>query len=273
MIFRIQRWYLSVVQLSQRPVCFISLGIAGILLFLTLPNGRLHSHSVPTAHVAIYNGTAESFGVIAKVIVPDLPEKKELPAESVTLNRAKPSTSLPEWQRPLPEEPSAPLLNVRRLPLPEVTSGTLIVPALSLEEPITRVLVRNGRWDISDLNTQVGHLQTTGERPGEGLAMTFVGHTTWPGDGPFAHLNQLQHGQQIIYRWNGYDYIYEIDQMLHVLPTQVGTLYEENGDAIVLATCSGWNSEVSQYDTRLVTRAVLIEKRPAPSPARLAIIS
>ena len=262
MIIGIQKWYLRVFQRLQKPACFLLLNICFLFLFMMLPNKIVYSQ---TADRPIVQDSEESPSI--------QPQTKGKPAYLSALNRAKPATTMPIWQRPLPEEPTAPLPNERRLPLPEVTSGTLIVPALNLEEPIIRVLVVDGRWDVSQLNTQVGHLQTTGERPGEGLAMTFVGHTSWPGNGPFAHLNQLQHGEQIIYRWNGYDYVYQIDQMMHVQPTQVSTLYEENGDAIVLATCSGWNASSSQYDTRLVTRAILIEKRPAPPPVRLAIIS
>lgn len=194
----------------------------------------------------------------------------------VLLTRSEPLTPLllPEWKRPLPAEPSIPLLNVLSTPLPEVTSGILIVPALGLEEPITRVFVRDGQWDVSELDAQIGHLQTTGERPGEGLAMTFVGHTTipWPGEGPFAHLNQLAHGEQIIYRWNGIDYVYQIDRMVHVVPSQVQTLYEENGNAIVLATCSGWNPATHEYDTRLVTRAILVDQLAAPPNPRLQLL-
>lgn len=161
-------------------------------------------------------------------------------------------------------KPGMPLqFEVETAALPPVDSGVLIVPSLGLEEPIMRILVRDGSWDISKLNASVGHLQTTGEHPGDDLAMTFVGHTTIPPrTGPFAYLYQLSHGDRIIYRWNGMDYIYEVNQIMEVVPTQVGTLYENNGEMMMLVTCAGWNGETGTYDTRLVTRAILVDKQP-----------
>ncbi len=252
----------------------ISFILIGVVLFLVMPTGRAHAyeHASPRFEFQKANYLPGD-GSEAELSENALLISKAKEILSIQLNAAKPLSVAPAWQRPLPSEPLILPLNIRDLPLPEVTSGTLIIPALDLEEPITRVLVKNGFWDVSNLNAQVGHLQTTGERPGEGLAMTFVGHTTWPAAGPFAYLYSLQHGEEIIYRWNGYDYVYQIDRMVHVLPTQVGTLYEENGDAIMLATCSGWNPESGQYDTRLVTRAVLVEKRLAPPPTRMSLIS
>ena len=272
MVICILKWYLRVVRLLKQPVYFPVLVGFVMLSLLAMPNGRIHGDSLDSSTPLIHDEIDHSFYISEKPNLHIKSQKKEKPVYFTMLNQAKLSTRGPAWQRPLPVELSAPLLNERILPLPEVTSGTLIIPALNLEEPIIRVLVVNGYWDVSGLNTQVGHLQTTGERPGDGLAMTFVGHTSWPGSGPFADLIQLRHGEQIIYRWNGYDYIYQIDRMMHVLPTQVGTLYEENGEAIVLATCSGWNPDTSQYDTRLITRATLIEKRLAPPPVRTSLI-
>lgn len=147
---------------------------------------------------------------------------------------------------------------------PAVDTGLLIIPSLNIQEPIMRIFVRNGEWDISELDASVGHLQTTGEYPGDNFAMTFVGHTTIPPrTGPFAYLYQLGHGEQIIYRWNGIDYVYEVSQILEVFPHEVGTLYEENGDMLMLATCSGWNGSTGIYETRLVTRAELVSQQPA----------
>lgn len=174
-------------------------------------------------------------------------------------------------KRPLPYEPVIPSLNIVQIQPPDITDGVLMVPAINLEEPIMRVLVRNGEWDISQLGAQVGHLQTTGEHPGDGLAMTFVGHN-WTTSGPFNRLVELSPGSEIIYRWQGVDFVYTVDLMQHVSPYEVGTLYEENGEAIVLATCSGLNVSSGIYETRLVMRAVLVEQRPSPPTLRTRLI-
>lgn len=142
--------------------------------------------------------------------------------------------------------------------------GQLIIPSIGVNHIITNVPVVNGNWDISQLETQVGHLQTTGEHPGDNVAMTFIGHVTvpWPGTGPFADLILLEHGEEIIYRWNGFDYVYEVSRILRVRPEDVHVLYHDDPNSIQLATCSGWNLLNREYGERLVTRATLVRVEP-----------
>lgn len=143
--------------------------------------------------------------------------------------------------------------------------GQLIIPSIGVMHQVTAVPVVNGSWDISQLDAQVGHLQTTGEQPGDNIAMTFIGHVTvpWPGTGPFADLILLKHGEEIIYRWNGYDYIYEVSRIFRVEPNAVEMLYHDDPNAIQIATCSGWNLLSREYGERLITRATLVRVVPA----------
>ncbi len=147
-----------------------------------------------------------------------------------------------------------------------LANAQLIIPSINVAQTIMNIPIRNGEWDISELDAGIGHLTTTGTTPGDDLAMTFVGHATVPGagDGAFANLPHLTHGEQLIYRWNGFDYTYEVTRILLVTPDQVGTLYEENGNMIMMATCSGWNSEAGAYLQRMVTRAELVSITPSP---------
>ena len=175
--------------------------------------------------------------------------KRPLPAEQfnqhlITPNQLTPSAS---YSQPL-------------------TNAQLIIPSINVIQTIMNIPIRNGEWDISELDAGIGHLTTTGMAPGGDLAMTFVGHATVPGagEGAFANLPQLTHGEQLIYRWNGLDYTYEVTRILLVAPDQVGTLYEENGNMIMMATCSGWNSEAGAYLQRMVTRAELVGIAPSP---------
>jgi LPXTG-site transpeptidase (sortase) family protein len=132
--------------------------------------------------------------------------------------------------------------------------------------------VIDGQWDISELGTAVGLLQTTGSRPGDNWGMAFIGHVTvpWPDTGPFADLILLEHGEEVIYRWNGTDYVYEVERVFLVSPQSVETLYQPHGDTIVLATCSSWDYLKRDYVQRLVTRARLVrqEKTATVSLAR-----
>lgn len=143
----------------------------------------------------------------------------------------------------------------------------LIIPSLGVVEEIETVPVRDGQWDVSELGTSVGLLQTTGDKPGDDFAMTFVGHVTlpWPRIGPFANLIRLEHGQKVIYRWDGIDYIYRVESFMRVPPQRVDTLYEPDGDKILLVTCSRWDYLGREYAKRLITRAVLDRTEPTPS--------
>lgn len=99
--------------------------------------------------------------------------------------------------------------------------------------------------------------------------MTFTGHVTrpWPEiAGPFADLVFLKHGEEVIYRWQGVDYVYEVERIFRVDPRAVDLLYVPDGDKIVLVTCSGWDFVGREYAERLVTRATLVRTEPAPVP-------
>lgn len=166
-----------------------------------------------------------------------------------------------------PEVNSEPTNAVVELSTPVPTTPYLIIPSLGVTQTITSVPIHEGQWDISGLSTQVGHLATTGSQPGEEYAMTFIGHVTvpWPDTGPFADLILLEHGEEVIYRWNGLDYIYQVERIFRADPRAVDLLYVPDGEKIVLVTCSGWDFVDREYDERLVTRAVLVRTEPSPT--------
>lgn len=144
----------------------------------------------------------------------------------------------------------------------------LIIPSLGVSERVVEVPVRQGQWDVSELGTRVGRLETTGEEPGDDYAMSFVGHVTvpWPRVGPFADLILLERGEEVIYRHGDVDYVYRVERILRVHPDYVQALYETDGNKILLATCSGWDFLGSGgYRQRLVTQAVLVRTEAAVS--------
>lgn len=146
--------------------------------------------------------------------------------------------------------------------------GSLIIPKLGVSQPVIPIFVRNGQWDISEIGSDIGHLETTGRYPYDSLAMTFTGHVTlpWPDiAGPFADLVFLEHNEEIIYRWDGTDYVYAVERIFRVAPSAVDFLYEQDGEMLILVTCSGWNFVDRAYDERLVTRAVLVREETSPA--------
>lgn len=166
---------------------------------------------------------------------------------------------------PITNLPSSP--QIASSPAEEaIQYGELIIPSLEVNQLVTNVPLRDGEWDITALGADIGQLALTGAYPGDDLAMNFIGHVTlpWPGVGPFADLILLERGEEVIYRWNGMDYIYEVERIFKVNPSNVGLLYESGGDRINLVTCSGWDITDLEYAKRLVTRAVLVRTEPSP---------
>jgi sortase (surface protein transpeptidase) len=149
----------------------------------------------------------------------------------------------------------------------------LIIPSLGINRVIRMVPVVEGQWDISQVESDIGWLQTTGEYPGDEKGMTFVGHVTrpWPEiAGPLAELAFMKPGDEIIYRKDGTDYVYALEKFLKVDPQSVESLYVPDGDVLSLATCSTWNYVSFDYDERLIARARLIRTEPSPAIAELS---
>lgn len=175
--------------------------------------------------------------------------------EDVEIDTAVDQLPVPSVSAPQPIEENLPAL------------GELIIPDIEVQQAVIPIFIRDGQWDISQIGSEIGHLETTGAFPGDRLAMTFTGHVTlpWPEIvGPFADLIFLEHGEEIIYRWNGIDYVYEVERIFRADPQAVHLLYEEDGDKLILVTCSGWDASGRAYAERLVTRAVLVRQEPSP---------
>jgi LPXTG-site transpeptidase (sortase) family protein len=125
--------------------------------------------------------------------------------------------------------------------------------------------VVEGQWNIAALESGIGHLETTGRHPGDDVGMTFIAHVTrpWPEiAGPFADLIFMQPGDEIIYRWQGIDYVYALESFARVKPEAVESLYVPDGDVITLATCDTWDFVNFGYEDRLLARARLVREEP-----------
>lgn len=146
---------------------------------------------------------------------------------------------------------------------PEITraDGRLIIPALEIDQRAVQVDVREGIWDLEELDDRIGWLHTTGALPGGELAMVFIGHVTLPppgGPGPFLELHTLNPADEIFYRTGGKTYTYLVQSKRSVAPDAVENLYVKDGQKLLLVTCTGWNAASRRYDLRLLVEAVLV---------------
>ena len=203
----------------------------------------------------------------------------ELPPPLVTVQHNQANSLVDGDGRDLPlpelsERPSRPDTTHERSPKQSIqtqiaqpdTSAQLIIPSLQVREAITDVPIREGQWDISQLQQQIGHLESTGQYPGDDYAMTVVGHVAEPttGNGPFSHLTELRHGDTIVYRFGNTDYTYVIERLNWVPPSAVQMLYQPEGDKIILVTCSSWNVVEQDYTQRFIVQARLTQTTQTP---------
>jgi LPXTG-site transpeptidase (sortase) family protein len=138
----------------------------------------------------------------------------------------------------------------------------LVVPALNLDALIVDVPLRDGKWDVDWLGTEVGRLETTGAHPGDDLAMVFTGHVTLSAldRGPFADLWRLKPLDEIVYRGGGVDYGYVVSEVATIAPEEVGRLFVPDGASLLLVTCTDWDYLHEVYRQRLLVRAVLVRQ-------------
>jgi len=137
----------------------------------------------------------------------------------------------------------------------------LRIPALGVSQPIIDLPLENGRWDVTSLGEQVGRLSSTGAYPGDTLAPVFAGHMTFPTSatletGAFANLQYATYGTEVIYAVNGAETVYTVTEISRVAPSDVERLFLEDGNSILLTTCTDWDANGRIYANRLLVRAV-----------------
>ena len=136
------------------------------------------------------------------------------------------------------------------------------IPKLDQKLTLVGVPFNNetGEWDLRWLGSEAGWLEYTAFPTYSGNS-AITAHATLPTgeDGPFAQLDSLSYGDQIIVHINGQRYIYEVRAKLQVLPEAVrSVLKHEEISWLTLITCKSYNERTGEYKYRSVVRAVLL---------------
>ncbi|HUN24085.1 MAG TPA: sortase, partial [Anaerolineales bacterium] len=144
------------------------------------------------------------------------------------------------------------------------TPGELIIPALDVYQTVTEAPLVNNRWELRYLGKNVAWLPPSGYFPGDEFSMVFAAHVTdYDGQrGPFYHLRNLSAGNEVIYRWNGNEYRYVVTGSEVVAPYEVEKLFVNNGNGLLLVTCTNWDSGVGAYADRIIIYASLTSTTP-----------
>jgi LPXTG-site transpeptidase (sortase) family protein len=186
-----------------------------------------------------------------------LPQPQTTPSATATFSAILPSpqisrqTALILLPTTAPQETQAPQMAVLRLS----------IPVLNLNKPIHTIPLENGIWNVADLGSDVGWLETTAVSPEADHAMVFVGHMTYANNklleqGAFADIPNLPNGTAIILDTTTGAYTYHVDSVRRVSPDNADVLYQESGNTILLLTCADWNPQAGIYENRLLVRAV-----------------
>ncbi len=137
------------------------------------------------------------------------------------------------------------------------------IPAMEVAMPITGVPHENGEWDVSWLAGQAGWLEGSAYPTSAGNSV-LTGHV-WDAfnrPGSFFGLEKLQLGDRVILHSFGSEFVYEVRQVLSVLPSNTAAMLKHRETAwITLVTCQGFDETSGEYERRVLVRAELVEVR------------
>ncbi len=151
-------------------------------------------------------------------------------------------------------------------PTPPPPEPRLSIPEITLVAEIVEVPIVDGTWDVDDLGERIGHLDGTGDSPGDSYAPVLAAHVAngFGTAGPFGYLWSLSLGGTIILDWGDTRYTYEVIDRRKAQPSDVAKILIPDGNQLVLLTCEGWDLTRLAWDERLLVIAELVETAPRP---------
>ena len=143
------------------------------------------------------------------------------------------------------------------------TSLTLEIPVLHLDSPIVGVESKQGNWDVSWLQDQVGWLNGTAYPTWNGNSV-LTGHVVNADGKPglFYRLKSLGVGEYIFINNAGYRYTYEVVSNTLVPPNDVSVMQHQEKPFLTLITCDTYDKDTGTYLRRVVVGALLVDIRP-----------
>ncbi len=142
----------------------------------------------------------------------------------------------------------------------QATNMWLEIPKLGIKIPVVGVpRTRNG-WDLTWLGENAGWMEGTAFPTWQGNSV-LTAHVTLPsgGPGPFAQLDTLMWGDQVLIYYQGQVYVYEVRERVLVAPTDTSAVAPTDYPTLTLITCADWSEVQGRYLSRWVVKAVLIE--------------
>ncbi len=134
------------------------------------------------------------------------------------------------------------------------------IPRLGVKMSIVGVPFNQTDWELTWLGSQAGYLEGTAYPTHAGnTGITAHAYLANGLPGPFARLDQLRYGDQIIVHLNGQRHIYEVRQNRLVSPNDLSVLQHEEYSWLTLITCKTYSETAGGYLYRVTVRAVLVK--------------
>jgi LPXTG-site transpeptidase (sortase) family protein len=172
--------------------------------------------------------------------------------------------SLPDFAIPTPTVIVTPAPAGAIAKPPDTTAITrLVIPALGVDHIVKYVPYDGATWLISGLQDEIAWMGDT-SWPGLGGNTALAGHVTLRdgSDGPFRYLNDLMAGDIIKLYTEENVYTYHVREQRIVNDYDLSVVSATEASQLTLITCSGWDSEIRLYFSRLVVASDLVEVNP-----------
>jgi LPXTG-site transpeptidase (sortase) family protein len=153
-------------------------------------------------------------------------------------------------------------LDTSSRPRYDATSLKIEIPVLKVDASIVGVTSKNGSWDVSWLQGQIGWLNGTAYPTWEGNSV-LTGHVVNVDGKPgvFYRLKSLGVGEYIFVYNLGYRYTYKVVSNALVQPDDSTVMKHEEKPTLTLITCDTYDEKTGTYLRRVAVQAVLVDVR------------
>jgi LPXTG-site transpeptidase (sortase) family protein len=146
--------------------------------------------------------------------------------------------------------------NIPVNPIPQDTA--LFIPSAGIYAPIVQTYLDGTSWDVSQLGTNVGHLQGTAwvDTPGN---VVLSGHVELSDgrQGVFANLNEVVVGDIIVVVMNGDEWRYIVTEISSTTPEDLSPVYPTTDERLTLITCEDYDFISDAY----LERTIIVAER------------
>jgi len=145
-------------------------------------------------------------------------------------------------------------------PFYDTMGMSIEIPDLHVNTSIVGVQIKDGGWDVSWLQDQVGWLNGTAYPTWKGNSV-LTGHVVNADGRPgvFSKLKSLRLGEYIFVYNAGYRYTYQVTSNQLVDPGDVAAFGHENESYLTLITCDSYNEKSGSYLLRVAVHAKLVD--------------